>query len=125
MTTPKSRETANDTGKTDEKNGPATVTAAQTTMSSNEKAAANKAGKKNSAPASATSKTAETEAESGGKAAPSEKSGGLRITAKREGGIRRAGLRHPSEATDHPQGTFTAKQIEQLKADPDLVVVEI
>lgn len=121
MTTPN----GNETGKTDEKNGSAAVTAAQAPAPGNEKAAANKAGKKNSAPASATSKADETKPESVSKAAPSEKTGGLRISAKREGGIRRAGKRHPSEATDHPEGTFTAKQIEQLKADPDLVVVEI
>ena len=59
------------------------------------------------------------------KAKTADSAGGLRITAKREGGIRRAGVRHPSEAVDHPEGTFTAKQIEQLKADPDLVVMEI
>ncbi|MBD8890154.1 HI1506-related protein [Roseibium litorale] len=59
------------------------------------------------------------------KAKAGERAGGLRISAKREGGIRRAGVRHSFEATDHPEGTFTAKEIEQLKADPDLVVVEI
>lgn len=48
----------------------------------------------------------------------------LKITAKRNG-FRRAGMAHPDHAVVHPDGTFSAAQVEQLKADPMLVVDEV
>lgn len=48
----------------------------------------------------------------------------LRITAKRAG-FRRAGMAHPATATAHPAGTFTADQVEALRADPMLVVEDL
>lgn len=48
----------------------------------------------------------------------------LRITARRDG-FRRAGLAHPARPVDHPIETFTAEQVEALKAEPQLVVEEI
>ena len=48
----------------------------------------------------------------------------LRITAKRDG-RRRAGVDHPAQPVDHPADAFTAEQIAQLKADDQLVVLEI
>lgn len=45
------------------------------------------------------------------------------ITAKVDG-FRRAGMAHPARATEHPDGTFTPKQLAQLRAEPMLVVVE-
>ncbi len=48
----------------------------------------------------------------------------LRIAAKAEG-FRRAGIAHSLEPTDHKAGTFSPEQVEALKADPMLVVVEL
>ncbi len=48
----------------------------------------------------------------------------LRITSRHDG-FRRAGLVHPMAPTDHQVDQLTAKQIEILKAEPMLVVVEI
>lgn len=45
----------------------------------------------------------------------------LRITAKVEG-FRRAGMAHPARATDHPAGTFSPRQVEELMGDAGLVV---
>jgi len=36
--------------------------------------------------------------------------------------IRRAGVRHTREWQEWPDGTFTAAQLKQLRADPDLIV---
>ena len=47
----------------------------------------------------------------------------LRITAKRDG-RRRAGVDHPASPVDHPLDAFSKAQIEQLKADDQLVVQE-
>jgi len=44
----------------------------------------------------------------------------IRIAARREG-FRRAGMAHPLGPVEHPPGTFTAEQIEQILADPNLV----
>jgi hypothetical protein len=48
----------------------------------------------------------------------------LRIVAKRDG-FRRAGIAHSSSAKDHPISNFTEEQIEALKDEPNLVVVEV
>lgn len=48
----------------------------------------------------------------------------LRIVARREG-FRRAGIAHPGHPVDHPIDRFTPEQIEQLRAEPMLVVVEV
>ncbi|MEM5789420.1 MAG: HI1506-related protein [Syntrophobacteraceae bacterium] len=37
-------------------------------------------------------------------------------------GFRRCGISHPAEWVEHPDGVFTAEQIEQLKAEPMLQV---
>jgi len=47
----------------------------------------------------------------------------LTITSK-VAGFRRAGIAHPGTPTDHKAGTFSEEQLEQLKADPNLIVVE-
>lgn len=49
----------------------------------------------------------------------------VRITARPEGGIRRAGIHHPPHAVDHPAGRLSAEQLARIKADPDLLVEEI
>ncbi|MDX9860891.1 MAG: HI1506-related protein [Rhodospirillales bacterium] len=49
----------------------------------------------------------------------------LRITAKRTGGFRRCGVLHPASAVDHEAGTFSAREIALLKAEPMLVVQEV
>jgi hypothetical protein len=48
----------------------------------------------------------------------------LRITAKMEG-FRRCGVAHPAQPTDHLADFFTEGQIEILKAEPMLTVVEV
>lgn len=48
----------------------------------------------------------------------------LRIAAKRDG-FRRAGMRHPAKPVEHKPGTFTAAQVEALKAEPNLIVEEL
>ncbi|WP_140918449.1 HI1506-related protein [Limnobaculum xujianqingii] len=45
----------------------------------------------------------------------------VRITAKRDG-FCRCGMSHSSEATTHPEGTFTKAQIKELQESPQLVV---
>lgn len=57
-------------------------------------------------------------------APPTKNSKGGTVTiAAKTGGYRRAGMAHSVEQTEHPVGTFTAKQLEALEADPNLVVV--
>lgn len=48
----------------------------------------------------------------------------FRITAKIDG-FRRCGVAHPAQPTDRPADLFTEEQIEILKAEPMLTVVEI
>lgn len=45
----------------------------------------------------------------------------ISITAKHDG-FRRAGIAHPTAPTDYPDDRFTAKELEQLQAEPMLVV---
>lgn len=52
------------------------------------------------------------------------KTPGLRIAARTES-FRRCGVDHTAAATDHAPGTFSPEQVEQLKAEPNLVVVEL
>jgi|GEM_PF-1424855 len=49
----------------------------------------------------------------------------LRITAKQRKGFRRCGVHHPAAAVDHPEGRFSAAEIEVLKAEPNLVVEDL
>lgn len=48
----------------------------------------------------------------------------IQVTSKKEG-FRRCGVSHPARPTDHPAGSFTEEQVEILKAEPMLTVVEI
>ena len=48
---------------------------------------------------------------------------GLLITSKRDG-FRRAGVAHSEHATYWPDGRFTEAQLEQLRNEPQLVVLE-
>jgi hypothetical protein len=48
----------------------------------------------------------------------------IQISAKQEG-FRRCGMAHPSQPTEYPAGHFTEEQIEILKDEPMLTVVEI
>lgn len=48
----------------------------------------------------------------------------IRITAK-VNGFRRCGVSHPSTATEYPSDQFSKKEMEILKAEPQLVVEEI
>jgi len=45
----------------------------------------------------------------------------IRITAKQDG-FRRCGIAHPKGATEYPDATFTKNQMDQLQAEPMLVV---
>ena len=45
----------------------------------------------------------------------------IRITSKKDGFIR-CRVRHPAKPIEYPDGTFTAKQIKILQAEPMLVV---
>lgn len=47
-----------------------------------------------------------------------------RITAHRDG-HRRAGMAHSTRPVDHPADRFTKAQLEQLRADPRLVIQEV
>ena len=49
----------------------------------------------------------------------------LRVTTRPAGGFRRCGTYHPAAPVDHPAGTFSAKQVAILKAEPNLIVVEV
>lgn len=48
----------------------------------------------------------------------------IRITSA-IAGFRRAGVAHPAEPTDYPDDHFSAKQLQQLEAEPRLVVEQI
>ena len=48
----------------------------------------------------------------------------IRITST-IAGFRRAGVAHPAEPTDYPDDHFSAKQLQQLEAEPRLVVEQI
>lgn len=52
---------------------------------------------------------------------PGRNATGLRIAAKVDG-FRRAGVAHAAAPVEHPAGAFTPEQIEQLLAEPRLVV---
>ncbi|WP_293392957.1 HI1506-related protein [Nevskia sp.] len=56
--------------------------------------------------------------------APKHETPALRIAAKAEG-FRRAGIAHSATATDHKAGRFSPEDVEALKNDPMLVVVEL
>lgn len=72
-----------------------------------------------------TSPPAELAAQAKPKAgAKGKTAGGITITAKPKGGFRRAGRHHPAEAVTWPAGTFDDEQIEVLKGEPNLIVVE-
>jgi hypothetical protein len=45
----------------------------------------------------------------------------IRITAKREG-FRRCGIAHGKTAVEYPEGKFTKKELEILKAESSLTV---
>lgn len=45
----------------------------------------------------------------------------IRIAARRDG-FRRAGIAHSAASTDHPAERFTPAQVEQLLAEPQLIV---
>ncbi|WP_089083905.1 HI1506-related protein [Aquitalea magnusonii] len=47
----------------------------------------------------------------------------IRITA-RDDGFRRAGMAHSATPTEHPDETFTPEQLQELKAEP-LLLVEV
>ncbi|HYH17577.1 MAG TPA: HI1506-related protein [Azospirillum sp.] len=49
----------------------------------------------------------------------------LVIAARPAGGFRRCGVHHTPEQKRHPAGTFTPEQIEQLMAEPNLLVVAV
>lgn len=48
----------------------------------------------------------------------------LIIAARPKDGFRRAGIHHPPSPVRHPAGTFTRDQVEALKAEPNLLVIE-
>lgn len=48
----------------------------------------------------------------------------LRIVSKKEG-FRRCGVAHSTEPKDYPLDSFTKKQIEELKKEPNLYVHEV
>ena len=48
----------------------------------------------------------------------------IRIISKTNG-FRRCGIDHPDKPTDYADGHFTAEQLQRLKAEPKLVVIEI
>lgn len=49
----------------------------------------------------------------------------IRITCKAKGGIRRCGVRHPSQPVEYAEDAFSTAELKILKADPDLVVVDL
>ena len=49
----------------------------------------------------------------------------LRVVARPAGGFRRCGVRWTAEPQEKPKSAFTVAQIEQLKAEPQLVVTEV
>lgn len=48
----------------------------------------------------------------------------IRIRSKQDG-FRRAGVSHPAEPTEWPDDHFSRAELDQLKAEPMLVVEEI
>lgn len=56
-------------------------------------------------------------------AGPADK--GLRIVARPQQGIRRAGRHFSAEGTTIPLSELTAEEVEQLGAEPQLVVVAV
>lgn len=56
-----------------------------------------------------------------GNVGPADREPLLRIAARREG-FRRAGIAHSKAPTEHPISSFTPDQVEQLLAEPNLVV---
>ncbi|MEQ1685459.1 MAG: HI1506-related protein [Burkholderiaceae bacterium] len=55
-------------------------------------------------------------------AGPADK--GLRVVARPQGGFRRAGFHFSAEGITLPLSELTADQVEQLRAEPQLVVVD-
>lgn len=49
----------------------------------------------------------------------------VRIAARPKNGFRRAGVHHPPEPVDHPAGRFTIAQVDAMRADPNLSVMDI
>lgn len=54
---------------------------------------------------------------------PEAPTGAITIISRAKPGFRRAGIAHPERA-DYPAGTFSAEQMEQLRAEPQLTVIE-
>lgn len=48
----------------------------------------------------------------------------LLIAARPAAGFRRCGIHHPPSEVRHPAGTFTTAQVEALKREPNLMVIE-
>ena len=46
------------------------------------------------------------------------------IITSRKDGFRRAGLAHPAAATEYPDGFFSQEQLEMLRTEPMLQVLE-
>lgn len=49
----------------------------------------------------------------------------LIIAARPAGGFRRCGIHHPPEQVRHPAGTLDKAQVAALKAEPNLIVIEV
>lgn len=56
-------------------------------------------------------------------AGPADK--GLRVVARPQGGFRRAGFHFSAEGITLPLSDLTADQVEQLREEPQLVVVDV
>jgi hypothetical protein len=54
---------------------------------------------------------------------PEAPTGAITIISRAKPGFRRAGIEHPERA-EYPAGTFSAEQMEQLRAEPQLEVIE-
>lgn len=50
---------------------------------------------------------------------------GLRIVSRPAGGFRRAGINFSAEGSTVPLSELTADQVEAIKAEPQLVVVDV
>lgn len=50
---------------------------------------------------------------------------GLKIVSRPAGGFRRAGLAFSAEGSTHALSDLTQEQVDLLKAEPQLVVVEV
>ncbi|WFE92300.1 HI1506-related protein [Roseibium porphyridii] len=101
---------------------PATKTAETKDTKAKAAAKTQPAQAKTAAPANTAPKA--TEAKKGSEASKDRKVA-FRISSKVKAGIRRCGVRHPAEATDYPADRYTSKELEILKSDPDLVVVDL